>query len=63
MNNDEIHVAGLVLNVRIGVTERERAQSQRVTVFLTPGRAHDQLFGGVCRHPQDGDRLAAAPTH
>ena len=35
MKGDEIHVAGLALNVRIGVTEREREQPQRVTVFLT----------------------------
>ena len=35
MKGDEIQVAGLALNVRIGVTEREREQPQRVTVFLT----------------------------
>ena len=35
MRGDEVHVAGLALNVRIGVTEREREQPQRVTVFLT----------------------------
>ena len=35
MKGDEIHVAGLALDVRIGVTEREREQPQRVTVFLT----------------------------
>ena len=45
MKGDEIHVAGLALNVRIGVTERERAQPQRVTVFLTLRPAHG--FGGV----------------
>ena len=35
MKGDEIHVAGLALDVRIGVTERERATAQRVAVFLT----------------------------
>ncbi len=32
---DEIHVAGLALNVRIGVTERERAAPQKLMVSLT----------------------------
>ena len=35
MKGDEIHIAGLALDVHIGVTERERAQPQRVTVFIT----------------------------
>ena len=34
MTPDEIQVASLVLNVRIGVTERERAEPQRLTVSL-----------------------------
>ena len=32
---DEIHVASLELRVHIGVTERERAEPQRLTVSLT----------------------------
>ena len=34
MTPDEIHVAGLALDVRIGVTDRERAAPQRLTVSL-----------------------------
>lgn len=34
MMPDEIHVAGLALSVRIGVTERERATPQRLAVSL-----------------------------
>lgn len=32
---DEIHVANLALNVRVGVTDEEQAQPQRLTVSLT----------------------------
>ncbi|MBV9128457.1 MAG: dihydroneopterin aldolase [Verrucomicrobia bacterium] len=32
---DHIHIAGLELRVHLGVPEAERAQPQRVTVFLT----------------------------
>ena len=35
MTPDEIHVAGLALDVRIGVTDRERTAPQRLTVSLT----------------------------
>ena len=35
MTPDAIHVAGLALDVRIGVTDRERAAPQRLTVSLT----------------------------
>lgn len=35
MTPDEIHVAGLALSVRIGVTDRERSAPQRLTVSLT----------------------------
>ena len=34
MTPDEIHIASLALSVRIGVTERERAEPQRLTVSL-----------------------------
>ncbi len=34
MTADEIHVASLALSVRIGVTDRERAEPQRLTVSL-----------------------------
>lgn len=45
MTPDEIHVAGLALSVRIGVTERERAEPQRLTVSLTlrPAGGFDDL--------------------
>ena len=45
MKDDEIHIAGLALDVRIGVTEREREQPQRVTVFLTLRQANG--FAGL----------------
>ena len=32
---DQIHVAGLALNLRLGVTERERVAVQRLPVSLT----------------------------
>ncbi len=32
---DEIHVSNLALNIRVGVTDEEQAQAQRVTVSLT----------------------------
>ena len=42
---DEIHVANLALNVRVGVSDEEQAQAQRLTVSLTlrPARG----FGGL----------------
>ena len=42
---DEIHVANLALNVRVGVTDEERTQPQRLTVSLTlrPARGFDGL--------------------
>lgn len=45
MTPDKIHVAGLALNVRIGVTDRERAAPQRLTVSLTlrPARGFAEL--------------------
>ena len=35
MTPDEIHVANLALSLRIGVTDRERTEPQRLTVSLT----------------------------
>ncbi len=46
---DEIHVANLALNVRVGVTDEEQAQPQRLTVCLTLRPAHG--FDGL------GDRI------
>lgn len=45
MTPDEIHVASLALNVRIGVTDRERTEPQRLTVSLTLRPAGG--FGGL----------------
>lgn len=51
MMPDEIHVAGLALNVRIGVTERERVEGQRLTVSLTlrPAGGFDGLDDRIDR--------------
>lgn len=42
---DEIHISNLALNVRVGVTDEEQAQPQRLTVSLTlrPARGFDGL--------------------
>ena len=44
-NRDEIHVANLALNVRVGVTDEEQARAQRLTVSLTlrPARGFADL--------------------